>query len=247
MAKYKELCAEALRAIEIAERENLPRTVKAIKMEAVKNDCSMKLIYKRTFLDEAGKERAAEIAIKESNPKWIYWIAKYAAGLSQDTLNKFTQIIIETNDSCTISSLTSDAFGLSRDNINDLASAILKLNRAGSAMCFAKYVSGISLELKNQLAEIVLASKDPMWAYFFAEGVVGISNAIVERFANVVIDSKNPRYAYLFAKFIAMRLQKDTLDKLILTVKNGDDKDLGYFGGRTVKDLYDELEEVFKK
>lgn len=258
MSKDRELCTDALSAIEFAKRENLERTAKYLEWECVKYDFSYEAIIRRVFVPEmgerfvgkksdehikldAGKEPAAELLIKIGNPKWIYWFTKYIAGLSKNTLDEFTKIIISTGDSCLIASFAIDANGLSEEQINSFADKILRLRNVGSAMRFAKYVRSIPLALKNQLAEIVMDSKDPIWAYFFAEGVVGISNSTVERFAEVVIESKNPRYAYLFAKFITMRLSRDTLQRLIETVKNGRDENLGYFGGRTVKDLYDEI------
>lgn len=264
MSKDRELCTDALSAIEFAKRENLERTVKYLEWECVKYDFSYEAIIKKVFVPEVGerfvgknadeytkldtgKEPAAELLIKIGNPKWIYWFAKYTAGLSQNILDALTKMIISTGDSCLIASFAIDANELSKKQINSLTDEILRLRNVGSAMLFAKYVRGIPLALKNQLAEIVMDSKDPMWAYFFAEGVVGISNSMVEKFSEVIIESKNPRYAYLFAKFITMRLSRDTLQRLIETVKDGRDEDLGYFGGRAVIELYDDLTKIFKK
>lgn len=263
MAKDRELCAEALSAIDFAKKENLERTAKYLEWECVKYDFSYEAIIKKVFATEvgekfvgkdadeytkldAGRESAAEMMIKMGNPRWIYWFAKYITGLSKNVLDEFIKIIISTGDSCLITSFAIDANGLLEEQIGGIADEILRLRNVGSAMRFAKYVRGISLALKNQLAEMVLESKDPMWAYFFAEGVVGISNSMVERFAEVVIESENPRYAYLFAKFITMRLSKDTLRQLIETVKNSRDKDLGFFGDRTITDLYKELTGLFE-
>lgn len=39
----------------------------------------------------------------------------------------------------------------------------------------------------------------------------------------------------------------DALQRLIETVKNGRDENLGYFGGRTVMGLHDDLTKIFKK
>lgn len=257
-----DLCEEALSAIAFAEKENLPKTAKTIRWECSRHDCSPEMIVRKTFIREvgerivgekaddhtkekAGREPAAEIMLKIGNPKWIFWFCKYVPGLSKEVLDKFTELIMNTADSCDASSFAIDAKGLSKENINQLARVVLKSENPGSAMRFARYVHGVSLDLRLCFADIVLKSKDPEWAYFFAVGITGISDKLIEDFAEIVINSKNPRYAFLFAKFLCMRMSQDILKKLISTVEAGKDEDLEYFQGRDIKDLSQELKDIF--